>query len=233
MSDCSTCIVRNRAICASLDTDELLLLGKLGRKRTISRGETLLWEGDPAPVVANIIDGVLKLSVNLQDGREQIVSVMYASDFIGRPFGKESPYRVTAMTDAEVCVFSRSSFDSFAKDHPDLQNKLLQRTLDELDRAREWMTLLGKKSATERIATLLIELSDRLSTDGCSPVTPYLDRFALPMDRQQISDILGLTIETVSRQFTRIRKEGIIELPDRRTVIIKDRNRLKALAEVE
>ena len=232
MSDCSTCVVRNRAICASLETDELQLLGKLGRKRTIKRGETLLWEGDPAPVVANIIDGVLKLSVNLQDGREQIVSVMYAADFIGRPFGKESPYRVTAMTDAEVCVFTRSSFDGFAKEHPDLQNKLLQRTLDELDRAREWMTLLGKKSATERIATLLVELSDRLSLDGCSPTTLYLDRFELPMDRQQISDILGLTIETVSRQFSRIRKEGIIELPDRRTVIIKDRNRLKALAEV-
>lgn len=232
MSDCSTCVVRNRAICASLETDELQLLGKMGRKRTIKRGETLLWEGDPAPVVANIIDGVLKLSVNLQDGREQIVSVMYAADFIGRPFGKESPYRVTAMTDAEVCVFTRSSFDSFAKEHPDLQNKLLQRTLDELDRAREWMTLLGKKSATERIATLLVELSDRLSLDGCSPTTLYLDRFELPMDRQQISDILGLTIETVSRQFSRIRKEGIIELPDRRTVIIKDRNRLKALAEV-
>ena len=233
MSNCSTCIVRNRAICASLETEELQLLGKLGRNRTIKRGETLLWEDDPAPVVANIIDGVLKLSMNLQDGREQIVSVMYASDFIGRPFGKESPYRVTAMTDAQVCVFTRSSFDSFAREHPDLQNKLLQRTLDELDRAREWMTLLGKKSATERIATLLIELSDRLSVDGCSPETLYLDRFELPMDRQQIADILGLTIETVSRQFTRIRKEGIIELPERRTVIIRDRPRLKALAQVE
>ena len=233
MSNCSTCVVRNRAICASLETDELQLLEKLGRNRTIKRGETLLWEDDPAPVVANIIDGVLKLSVNLQDGREQIVSVMYASDFIGRPFGKESPYRVTAMTDAQVCVFTRSSFDNFAREHPDLQNKLLQRTLDELDRAREWMTLLGKKSATERIATLLIELSDRLSVDGCSPETLYLDRFELPMDRQQIADILGLTIETVSRQFTRIRKEGIIELPDRRTVTIRDRPRLKALAQVE
>jgi len=233
MSDCSTCIVRNRAICASLETEELQLLGKLGRNRTIKRGETLLWEDDPAPVVANIINGVLKLSVNLQDGREQIVSVMYASDFIGRPFGKQSPYRVTAMTDAQVCVFTRSSFDNFAREHPDLQNKLLQRTLDELDRAREWMTLLGKKSATERIATLLIELSDRLSVDGCSPETLYLDRFELPMDRQQIADILGLTIETVSRQLTRIRKEGIIELPDRRTVIIRDRPRLKALAQVE
>lgn len=232
MSDCSTCVVRNRAICASLEPDELQVLSKLGRKRKIKRGETLLWEGDPAPVVANIIDGVLKLSMNLHDGREQIVSVMYASDFVGRPFGKESPYRVTAMTDAEVCVFTRSSFDSFAKEHPDLQNKLLHRSLDELDRAREWMTLLGKKSATERIATLLIELSDRLSVDGCSPTSRYLDRFELPMDRQQIADILGLTIETVSRQLTRIRKQGIIDLPDRRTVIINERSLLKAVAGV-
>lgn len=231
MSDCSTCVIRNRAICASLEDDELQVLGKLGRKQKVKRGETLLWEGDPAPVVANIIDGVLKLSVNLQDGREQIVSVMYASDFIGRPFGKESPYSVSAMTDAEVCVFTRSSFDSFAREHPDLQNKLLQRTLDELDRAREWMTLLGKKSATERIATLLIELSDRLVVSGCSPISSYLNRFELPMDRQQIADILGLTIETVSRQFTQIKKEGIIDLPDRRTVIINDRSRLLALAE--
>lgn len=233
MSDCSTCVVRNRAICASLDAGELQVMGKLGHKRVMKRGETLLWEGDPAPLVGNVIDGVLKLSVNLQDGREQIVSVMYASDFIGRPFGKESPYRVTAMTDAEVCVFTRSSFDSFAREHPDLQNKLLQRTLDELDRAREWMTLLGQKSANERMATLLIELSDRLSMNGCAPVAHYLDRFELPMGRQQISDILGLTIETVSRQFTLMRKQGILDLPDRRTVIIKDRDRLKALAEVE
>ncbi|MEW4467827.1 Crp/Fnr family transcriptional regulator [Parasphingorhabdus sp. JC815] len=232
MNDCSTCVVRNRAICASLGTGELKLLAQLGSKQNIKRGDTLMWEGDSSPVVANIITGVLKLSVNLQDGREQIVSVMYGSDFIGRPFGKHSPYSVTAMTDAELCVFTRSSFDNFLLEYPDLQNKLLRRTLDELDRARDWMTLLGKKSANERIATLLIELSERLNMNGCDPTTPYLDRFELPMDRQQIADILGLTIETVSRQLTRIKQEGIIDLPDRRAVIIKDRNRLKSIAEV-
>ena len=233
MSDCSTCAVRNRAICASLEDDELELLGRLGRKQMVKRGESLLWEGDPAPVVANIIDGVVKLSVNLRDEREQIVSVLYASDFIGRPFGKESPYQVTALTDAEVCVFTRSSFDNYAREHTDLLDKLLQRTLDELDRAREWMTMLGKKSATERIATLLIDLSDRLAVDGCSPLKTYLDRYELPMDRQQIADILGLTIETVSRQFSQLKKNAIIDLPDRRTVIINDRRRLIALADAE
>jgi CRP/FNR family transcriptional regulator len=184
MSDCSQCVVRNRAICSGLLPDELQALSKLGRKQTVGRGQTLLWEGDESLVVANVIDGVLKLAVSTADGREQIVGVVFASDFIGRPFGKESPYSVTALTDAEVCVFTRSAFDGFAKDHPDLQHKLLQRTLDELDRARQWMMLLGKKTASERIATLLLEISARTSDNGCAIMPTALDSFELPMDRQ-------------------------------------------------
>ncbi|MDZ7587646.1 MAG: helix-turn-helix domain-containing protein [Parasphingorhabdus sp.] len=230
MSDCDSCAVRNRAICSALDEGELACLAKLGRKQTVSRGQTLLWEGDEALVVANVIRGVLKLGVSTADGREQIVGVVFPSDFIGRPFGKESPFSVTALTDSEVCIFTRASFDAFAREHPDLQHKLLQRTLDELDRARQWMMLLGRKNANERIATLLIEISDRLGAAGCAPITPFLDRFELPMDRQQMGDILGLTIETVSRQLTKLREAGIIELPDRRTVVIQDRRRLSNLA---
>jgi CRP/FNR family transcriptional regulator len=231
MSDCSQCVVRNRAICSGLLPDELQALSKLGRKQTVGRGQTLLWEGDESLVVANVIDGVLKLAVSTADGREQIVGVVFASDFIGRPFGKESPYSVTALTDAEVCVFTRSAFDGFAKDHPDLQHKLLQRTLDELDRARQWMMLLGKKTASERIATLLLEISARTSDNGCAIMPTALDSFELPMDRQQMGDLLGLTIETVSRQLTKLKGAGMIDIPDRRTVVIKDRNRLRNLAE--
>lgn len=231
MSDCSQCVVRNRAICAGLLPDELQALSKLGRKQTVGRGQTLLWEGDESLVVANVINGVLKLAVSTADGREQIVGVVFPSDFIGRPFGKESPYSVTALTDAEVCVFTRSAFDGFAKVHPDLQHKLLQRTLDELDRARQWMMLLGKKTASERIATLLLEISNRTSDTGCSVIPTILDSFELPMDRQQMGDLLGLTIETVSRQLTKLKGAGMIDLPDRRTVIIKDRGRLSNLAE--
>src|SRR3546814_8942996 len=97
-------------------------------------------------------------SSDLADGREQIVGVVFPSDFIGRPFGKESPYSVTAMTDGEVCIFNRKSFDEFASAHPDLQHKLLRRTLDELDRARHWMMLLGRKSAEEKVASFLLEM---------------------------------------------------------------------------
>jgi CRP/FNR family transcriptional regulator len=232
MKDCTQCIVRNRAICAGLETDELELLGRLGRKQKVSKGQTIFWEGDDIVVVSNVIEGILKVSMSLADGREQIVGIVFSSDFIGRPFGHHSPYSVTALTDADLCIFSRSTFDSFAQQHPELEHKLLRRTLDELDRAHAWMLLLGKKTATERIATLLLEMSVRLGETGCSVDEGVLDAFELPLDRQQIGDVLGLTIETVSRQFSKLKADGVIHLPDRRTVCIRDRARLQELSAV-
>ena len=230
MKDCSQCIVRNRAICAGLLPDELDILGQLGRKLMVERGQTVVWEGDQSLIVANVITGVLKISMSISDGREQIVGVVFPSDFIGRPFGNESSYSVTALTAAELCIFTRSAFDNFARAHPDLEHKLLCRTLDELDRAREWMLLLGKKSAGERIATLLLEMSARLGEQGCHAQLGALNQFDLPLDRQQIGDLLGLTIETVSRQLTKLKAEGLIDLPDRKHVVIHDRSRLSILA---
>jgi CRP/FNR family transcriptional regulator, anaerobic regulatory protein len=230
MKDCSQCVVRNRAICAGLQPDELEVLGQLGRKQRIAKGQTVVWEGDDSLVVANVIEGVLKVSMSMADGREQIVGVVFSSDFIGRPFGQQSPYSVTALTEAELCIFSRAAFDSFARQHPELEHKLLRRTLDELDRSREWMLLLGKKTATERIATLLLEMSSRLGEAGCSADQTELNEFELPLDRQQMGDVLGLTIETVSRQLSRLKADGVIVLPDRRMVAINDRRRLQDLS---
>ena len=228
MTDCASCVVRNRAICASLNPEELLLLGKMGRKQRVKAGQTLLWDGDAAPVVANVLEGVLKLVVATADGREQIVGIVFPSDFIGRPFGKESPYSVTAMTDAEVCIFNRNAFDEFAGNHPDLQQKLLRRTLDELDRARHWMLLLGRKTASEKVASFLLEMSERLSGQGCGGGTQA--GFELPFGRQQIADILGLTIETTSRQLTKMRADGLLDLPSRREIVINDRAAMEAVA---
>ncbi len=231
MSACDTCAVRNRAICSSLDDEELKTLNMIARRRTLEPDESLIWEGDDSILVANVVEGVLKLSTGTEDGREQIVGVVYPSDFIGRPFGSTSGHGVTALTHAKVCVFARRDFDAFAREHPGLEHKLLQRTLAELDRTRRWMLLLGRKSASEKLATFLLEMSERLVEPGCSEVSDVpLTRFTLPFSRQQVADVLGLTIETVSRQFTRIKAEGLIDLPSRREVVILDRGALSAEA---
>lgn len=230
MSSCDTCVVRNRAICSALDQDEIHALNSLGRRRTVAAGEPLIWEDDDSLLVANVIDGVLKLVTSTEDGREQIVGVAYPSDFIGRPFGQTTRASVVALTDARVCVFARSDFDRFAREHPALEHKLLERTLTELDRTRGWMMLLGRKNASEKIASFLLEMSERLATPGCVPqLTPNM-RMTLPFSRQQIADVLGLTIETVSRQFTKLKNEGLIDLPSRRDVVILNREALVAQA---
>ncbi len=230
MGSCDTCLVRNRAICAVLDGDELQSLNKIGRTRAISAGQALIWEGDDSLLVANVIEGVLKLSTGTGDGREQIVGIVYPADFIGRPFGARSQHTVTALTDARVCTFTRGDFDGFARQHPELEHKLLQRTLTELDRARHWMLLLGRKSATEKMATFLLEMSERLVDASCRTNEGPLDHFTLPFGRQQVADILGLTIETVSRQLTRLKADGYIDLPSRRDIVIVDREGLADLA---
>ena len=230
MTACDTCSVRNRAICSALDDTELALLNAIGRRRTLQAGEPLIREGDDSILVANVIDGILKLSTGTEDGREQIVGVVYPADFIGRPFGATTRHSVTALTDARVCVFARADFDRFAGEHPALEHKLLQRTLSELDRTRSWMLLLARKSAEEKIATFLLDMSERLAQSGCEDLEGPLDRFDLPFSRQQIGDVLGLTIETVSRQMTRLRRDGVIDLPTRRAVTILDRAELAAIA---
>lgn len=230
MSSCDTCLVRNRAICSALDTQEIAALNQIGRRRTLAAGESLIWEGEDSLLVANVIEGVLKLSTGTEDGREQIVGVVYPSEFIGRPFGGTTSHGVTALTDARVCIFNRSDFDAFARSHPALEHKLLERTLAELDRTRRWMLLLGRKSAGERVASFLLELAERLSPATCQHDFMAARRFALPFSRQQIADVLGLTIETVSRQFTRLKGEGLIDLPSRREVTILDFEGLTAEA---
>lgn len=227
MSLCDTCVVRNRAICSALDESEISALSMIGRRRTLNAGQSLLWEGEDSVLVANVIEGLLKLSTGTEDGREQIVGVVYPSDFIGRPFGSTTAHSVTALTDAKVCVFSRTDFDAFAHSHPKLGHKLLERTLAELDRTRRWMLLLGRKNAGERIASFLIEMSDRLVPQTCSSEADGAGvELELPFSRQQIADILGLTIETVSRQFTKLKADGLIDLPSRRAVVLIDREAL-------
>ncbi|NIJ61257.1 Crp/Fnr family transcriptional regulator [Qipengyuania flava] len=223
---CDACAIRNRAICADLDDDEIGLLNGIGRRRQLEAGEQLMWEGDEAVLVANVIDGVLKLASHSADGGEQILGLAYPSDFLGRPFGETAPYGVEALTEAQICVFERKDFDRFARDHPRLEHKLLERTLTELDRSRRWMMLLGRMNAGQKVASFLLELTDRLGKAGVGGETFV----TLPLSRQQMADVLGLTIETVSRQLSRLRSAGLIDTPSRREIVLRDRRELEELA---
>lgn len=230
MDACARCAVRESAICHSLSDEKLEEFSRRSRRQSISRGQTLMWEGDESMLVGNVIDGVFKLSTSTWDGHDQTLGIAYSSDFIGRPFGPKSHQSVTALTDAEVCTFTRSDFDSFAKQNPGLEHKLLERTLLDLDHARQWMMLLGRMSAVERVATFLLDMASRLAEESNDGEESAPGRFELPFGRQDIADLLGLTIETVSRQITKLRDDGVIDTPGKRMIAILDRTGLEECA---
>lgn len=231
MSSCSECLVRNHAICGALSNHELSALNRIGRRRTLKAGEPLMWEGGESLVVANVIEGVLKITTSLPDGREQIVGIVCPSDFIGRPFGETSKQSVIALSDTLICVFPREAFDDFAETHPHLQASLLRRTLAELDLARHWMLLLSRKSASERVATFIVDMSQRLVDHGGAGGTGPIGALHMPFGRRQMADILGITIETVSRQLTRLKNRSLIALPSRHVIEILNRPELEAMAD--
>lgn len=225
---CSDCPIRHRAVCARCDTEELLRLEKMKSYRTFPAGTEILWRGEPLEYVASVVSGVASLSKTLEDGRTQMVGLLLPSDFIGRPGRNRIEFDVTATTDVTLCCFARTPFEALVLDTPHVAQRLMELALDELDAARDWMLLLGRKTAREKIATFLDMLARRSQmtmTEGAGMANGAV--LYLPMTRDQIANYLGLTLETVSRQFSAFKREGIIDVPDRRRVLVINLDRLQ------
>ena len=215
---CSACPIRHRAICSRCDEDELSLLESMKSYQTFQAGEVILWRGEPLDFVASIVRGVATLSKTMEDGRRQMVGLLLPSAFIGRPGRQTIDFDVTATDEVTLCCFDRVKFETLIDETPAVAQRLMELALDELDAARDWMLLLGRKTAREKIATF-IEMLSRHSNAADSAVSDQID---LHMTREQIADYLGLTLETVSRQFTALKKDGIIDFSDRRHFVVKD-----------
>lgn len=227
---CADCAVRDQSLCGSLTNAELHALNTLGRRQLVRRGQTVIWAGDRNIVCANLLSGVLKLVASTGDGREQIVGLLYPADFVGQPYEGEADFTVTALTDAELCVFPRAPFERVLGDHVRMERLLLQRTLAALNDARAHMLTLARTSAGQKVAGFLVDMAARAAATGCSATPTGPLTFDLPLSRGQIADILGLTIETVSRQMTQLKAAGAIRLPGGRAITIGDRDALAARA---
>jgi CRP/FNR family transcriptional regulator, anaerobic regulatory protein len=228
---CDTCAVRHRAICGALTRPEIERLNAMAHTKLLPPGHIILRDNEQPNYFANIISGVVKLTKSLGDGRQQIVGLQFASDFLGRPFRDVSPYHAEAVTDVQLCTFEKTQFERLAKEFHDFEHRLFENTLDELDAAQEWMLLLGRKSAEEKVASFLLMVGRRMQSIGCTPQSNAQARFELPLARAEIADFLGLTIETVSRQFTRLKVDKVIQLEGSRTIIITDMRQLQLISE--
>ena len=226
--DCQSCPVRERAACAALKPDEREELARIGRSRTYRRGETIFAAGDDLDACATLTSGLLKIAHLDADGNERILSLVHPAGFVGEMFMSVANHDIVALADSRLCIFSRKDYEAAIDRFPALAKALLRRSAEDLFDARAQIALDAKNSARAQVAHFLLAMGKSASHSPCH----LADEFDLPLTRGEMGQVLGLTIETVSRQLTRLEKDGIIERAGTRGIRITDTARLEELGEV-
>jgi CRP/FNR family transcriptional regulator, anaerobic regulatory protein len=202
---CRTCEVRDKAICKALDDAELRQLNSISTAVRLDAGGTVFYEGDDSSYLFNVVRGSLRLSKLLPDGRRQVTGFLFPGDFLGLSIGGVYSYTAETLAPTELCRFERARMARMLDRFPKLEHQLLSLASNELSQAQDHIMVLGRKTASERIASVLLKLVDRIgrkANGGCD-----LD---LPMTRSDLADYTGLTTETVSRTLSQLKKKGVI-----------------------
>jgi CRP/FNR family transcriptional regulator, anaerobic regulatory protein len=230
--DCDRCHARSLGICRVLNREVCAQLGQMSRRKTYSPHAVIFRDGDQANQYFTVVSGIVKLVKTLADGHQHIIGLVYPSDFVGQTRNLRHTYSAEAATAAEFCVYPRQAFEAFLKTHHELERQMFEMTVRELDICRDWTLLLGRKCSYERVAGFLLMMAQRVP-----PATPGPEmnsvQFELPFTRAEMADYLGLTLETVSRQFSRLKNKRVIELPSSREIVIPDIELLSAVARIE
>lgn len=224
---CDTCPVRDRAACSALNGNERAQLARIGRHRDVLRGETVMAAGDDNIACATLISGALKIASYDSEGTERILSLVHPAGFVGEMFAPVAHHDVVALTDSRLCVFSRKEYEAALGDFPALATALLRRSAEDLFETRTLIDLMGRRSAEARVSGLLLAFAKAASDSPCHPAAS----FDLPLKRGEIAGLLGLTIETVSRQLSRLEKNGVIKRHGARGIEIRDAPALHALVD--
>ncbi len=218
---CSGCPVRDRAACSVLSEAERDSLARAGRMRHLRRGELLFAAGDEDTSCATLVNGALKIRTIGEDGTERILALVHPAGFVGELFTPFAHHDVVALTDSDLCVFARTDMNGAVERHPRLAQALLRRSQEDLHAARELLALSGR-SAAEKLGTLLRGMAEAASESPCHPARS----FDMPLTRGEMAEILGLTIETVSRTLTRFERDGIVQRKGARGIELLDPARL-------
>ncbi len=190
----------------------------IGASMSFARDAEIYGENEPADYVYKVVSGTVRLCKILQDGRRQIEAFYYPGDIFGIEFGTDHASSAEAVTDVKLIVVRRSTLSAVCAKDRDIASQLWSHTGAELEHARRHAMLLIK-TAEERVASFLIDLSKRLGSDAVE----------LAMSRRDMADYLGLTIETVSRTLTHFQHNSAIELPTSRRMIVRNRKILARL----
>lgn len=224
---CQSCVVHDLAICALLHDQELAELEILKLQKSYPSGTVIFQEGKPCEKVYTVISGAVRLVKTLSDGRRCITGFAFPGDFLG--FINKGTHVLTAeaLTPVSVCVFDRENIDLYFRHHSAVRDRFFDMTKEALQRSYENQLILSRLSPLEKIARFLYDLIQRL--ENCRLGSSPLQLF---MNRTDIADHLGLTIETVSRCFSKLKVQGVIKLVSVNQVEILNRTALRRIAAI-
>jgi CRP/FNR family transcriptional regulator len=210
---CSSCNLHQLCLPLGIDMDDIERLDAIiRRRRPLRRSSYVFHLGDEFRALYAIRSGSVKTYTITEDGSEQITGFHLPGEIIGLDAINSSrhPCGAKALETTSICEIPFNRLEALSALVPGLGRQLLRIMSREIHFEGELLTLLGKKSAEERLASLLLSLSMRFQERGFSP-----REFHLSMSRNDIGNYLGLAVETVSRLFTRFQQQGLIEVQNK------------------
>lgn len=222
---CSECKIRPHSFCRCLPEDKLKQFSRISNDKVFQDKQNIFLQQDSALNLYNITEGNVKIYQLMDDGRIQIIGFLYPGDFFGTYKNNKYNYSAEAIGNLKTCVFEQKSLDKFMDQNPVLARELLNQTSFELTLAQDRMTVLGKLNAIERIAKFLLNISNQRKRIGWQS-----NPISLSMTRQDIADYLGLTIETISREITKLKTLNIIKIISSKQMFLDDIKKLEEIA---
>jgi CRP-like cAMP-binding protein len=184
-------------------------LDRIGTGVAFGRRRTIYYEGDEAQHYFKVVSGVVRLCKVTEDGRRQIAAFLVAGDFFGWTVQNHHSYSAEAVTDVTAMKYSRRRVEDVVRTDPAAGRQVLGLLTNQLASAHDHLLLLGRMTAAERLSAFLLDLTRRR---GDTPVDAAT--IELPMNRRDIADYLGLTIETVSRTMSAMKRKGLLSFTD-------------------
>ncbi len=224
--DCIDCNARNSQLCSVFKGEDIAELFAISHPVKVEKGSYLLHEEDSTKYVYNLSSGVSAIERLASDGRRQIMAFIYPGDFIGISSGPSYSVSDRALTDVTACKWHMQDLEALYVKHPELKQRVHEIATRVLEATMDQIFVLGRKNAVEKIAHFLLYIDRRqVKYDG------HTDYFTLPMTRADIADYLGITVETVSRAFSLLKKKKLIELSQNWVVRLIDKERLAEIAD--
>ena len=215
---CSSCNLRELCLPVGLSTDQVDRLDELvSTRKSLIRGDSLFRAGDEFQSLYAVRTGFFKTCVTLEDGRDQVTGFQMTGELLGIDgIGTDQhTCDAVALEDSEVCVIPYARLDELSRKFDVLHHHFHKVMSREIVRDHGVMLLLGSMRAEERLATFLLNLSQRFTARGFSAL-----EFILRMTREEIGSFLGLKLETVSRLFSRFQDDGLIAVQQKHIRIV-------------